>query len=103
MPLVHGCCLLTPVESLPHLLCRTQAQQLPGAGWALAWPCLECSPSGAFFGSGASGLVCTGRLLQNMLGLGCELKGEELFCTRLLPPALSCRKGLALLLCCQLG
>jgi len=49
--------------------------------------------AGVFFCIGASGLVCTGRLLQNMLGLGCEFKGKELFCTRFLPATLFfCRK-----------
>lgn len=50
-------------------------------------------PAGVFFCIGASGLVCTGRLLQNMLGLECEFKGRVLFCTRFLTATLFfCRK-----------
>lgn len=50
--------------------------QLGSPGLAMAW---VLHPAGVFFCIGASGLVCTGRLLQNTLGLGCEFKGKVLF------------------------
>lgn len=64
--------------------------ELGSPGLAMAW---VLPLAGVFFCIGASGLVCTGRLLQNMLGLGCEFKGKELFCTRFLPATLFfCRR-----------
>lgn len=76
-PISLGC----PISSAP---CRHSSCLAARLG-----PCLRMvwvlPPAAAFFCTGASGLVCTGRLLQNMLGLGCEFKGKELFCTRILP------------------
>lgn len=69
-------------------MCLIVVLRSPGLKMAWVLPL-----AGVFFCTQASGLVCTGRLLQNMLGIGCEFKGKELFCTRFLPETLLfCRK-----------
>lgn len=69
-------------------MCLIVVLRSPGLKMAWVLPL-----AGVFFCTQASGLVCTGRLLQNMLGIGCEFKGKELFCTRFLPQTLVfCRK-----------
>lgn len=69
-------------------MCLIVVLRSPGLKMAWVLPL-----AGVFFCTQASGLVCTGRLLQNMLGIGCEFKVKELFCTRFLPQTLVfCRK-----------